>query len=58
MAPKQQPGRIHQERADRFTDAEIERQAKEDGEDEFFDRDAAPDRVEQPYPRKRPEPVR
>lgn len=58
MASKKTAGRIDPARADRVTDEEIERQVAEDGEEAYFDRDAPPDRVEYPYPRKRPATVR
>ena len=58
MASKKQNGRIDPALADSFNEADIERQALEDGEDAYFDRDAPPNRVESPYPRKRTAPVR
>jgi hypothetical protein len=58
MASKNQTGRINPAVADKVTEEDIERQSLEDGEDEFFDRNATPDRVETPYPQKRPVPVR
>lgn len=58
MVSKKQKGRIDQTLADSFSEADIERQATEDSEDAFFDRDAPPDRVESPYLGKRPAPVR
>ena len=58
MARDRKSGRIDPAVADRFSEEDIERQAAQDGEDEFFDRDAPPDRVEYPYTRNRPTPVR
>ena len=58
MASKKKQGRVDPVRVDSFSEADIERQAREDGEDGFFDREAPPDRIESPYRRKRPVPVR
>jgi hypothetical protein len=42
-------GRIDIARFDSLTEEDIERMAAEDGEDEWFDPAAQPDRVSRPY---------
>lgn len=41
-------GRIDPQKLESFTETDIERMAKEDGEDEFFPRDLKPVRVSRP----------
>ena len=42
-------GRFDKKKFDSFTEADIERMAKEDGEDDFFPSDQKPTRISRPF---------